>query len=441
MVTRAWDQVPVFGWWQTQPGVPLPAGSKLRQSIVGADRVRRVDGRMIYPGAIVREVTIGKPEDQDDTIKARIHDAMRAAAEAAALAAEEEFDSVAWEAEWTAALGSAVFTSFYATDDPDITPQGWQVRIEEIIPGNVGKSYLIEPKLVHIDPEDGIPGINLADMDPPPGSPSAPGPVYAKGQPNGIAPLDASAKIPLHFLPDDVGAGLDEAALELWVETHVTPTIPTDVVPTSRTINGKALTANVTLGASDITGLSAALSGKLDTSEVSADLSGTSDTSVVRRAGGRIKAEAAVDGDDVVNKTQMESALGSLTASDVGAVPTSRTVNGKALTSNVTLAASDVSAVPTTRTVNGKALSANVTLTASDVSAKAGDWKPAAADVSDSTATGRALMTAATAADARTTLGVVVGGSGRIVVVDDVSDYPSSVPGGGLAGDIVVVTG
>lgn len=59
----------------------------------------------------------------------------------------------------------------------------------------------------------------------------------------------------------------------------------------------------------------------------------------------------------------------SLTASDVGAVPTSRKVNNKALSSDISLSASDVSAVPTTRTVNGKALSANITLSASDVGA------------------------------------------------------------------------
>lgn len=87
-----------------------------------------------------------------------------------------------------------------------------------------------------------------------------------------------------------------------------------------------------------------------------------------------------------------------LTASDVGAVPTSRTVNGKALSSDVSLSASDVSAlsndrtitingvsknlssnpsftveaeagVPATRTINGHALSDDVTLTASDVGA------------------------------------------------------------------------
>lgn len=71
------------------------------------------------------------------------------------------------------------------------------------------------------------------------------------------------------------------------------------------------------------------------------------------------------------------------TASEVGAVPTSRTVNGKALSQNITLSASDVGArpstwtptaadvgaVPTSRTINGKALSSNITLTADDVNA------------------------------------------------------------------------
>ena len=54
---------------------------------------------------------------------------------------------------------------------------------------------------------------------------------------------------------------------------------------------------------------------------------------------------------------------------DTAAVPTTRKVNGKALSSDITLTASDVSAVPTTRTVNGKALSSDITLSATDVSA------------------------------------------------------------------------
>lgn len=75
-----------------------------------------------------------------------------------------------------------------------------------------------------------------------------------------------------------------------------------------------------------------------------------------------------------------------LDAADVGAVPTTRTVAGKALSSDVTLAASDVGAVPTTRTVNGKPLSANVTLAAGDVGAVPTDrtvnGKPLSANVS-----------------------------------------------------------
>lgn len=50
-------------------------------------------------------------------------------------------------------------------------------------------------------------------------------------------------------------------------------------------------------------------------------------------------------------------------------VPLTRTVNNKALSSDITLGASDVGAVPTSRTVNGKALSSDINLNASDVGA------------------------------------------------------------------------
>lgn len=56
-------------------------------------------------------------------------------------------------------------------------------------------------------------------------------------------------------------------------------------------------------------------------------------------------------------------------AADVGAVPTTRTVNGKALSDNISLTAGDVGAVPTSRKVNNKPLSSDVTLTAADVGA------------------------------------------------------------------------
>lgn len=49
-------------------------------------------------------------------------------------------------------------------------------------------------------------------------------------------------------------------------------------------------------------------------------------------------------------------------AEDVGAVPTTRKVNEKALSSDVTLSAADVDAVPTARKVNGRALTADLDL-------------------------------------------------------------------------------
>ena len=67
-----------------------------------------------------------------------------------------------------------------------------------------------------------------------------------------------------------------------------------------------------------------------------------------------------------------------------GYVADTTTVNGKPLSSNVTLAAADVGAVPTSRTVNGKALSGDISLTASDVGALAsgGTAAKATADAS-----------------------------------------------------------
>lgn len=67
--------------------------------------------------------------------------------------------------------------------------------------------------------------------------------------------------------------------------------------------------------------------------------------------------------------------------SDTSRVPTTRKVNGHALSSDVTVSASDVGAVPTTRKVNGHALSSDVTVTAADVSAIPTSAKGAASGV------------------------------------------------------------
>lgn len=83
------------------------------------------------------------------------------------------------------------------------------------------------------------------------------------------------------------------------------------------------------------------------------------------------------------------------TASEVGAVPTTRTVNGKSLSTNITLNANDVQArpydwmpeagdigaVPTYRKINNKPLSTDIHLTASDVDARPGNWMPHKSDI------------------------------------------------------------
>lgn len=98
---------------------------------------------------------------------------------------------------------------------------------------------------------------------------------------------------------------------------------------------------------------------------------------------GRTGAVVPASGDYTADQVGARPSTWTPSASDVGAVPTSRTVNGKALSRNISLTASDVGArantwtptasevgaVPTSRTVNGQALSQNITLDAEDVGA------------------------------------------------------------------------
>ena len=98
---------------------------------------------------------------------------------------------------------------------------------------------------------------------------------------------------------------------------------------------------------------------------------------------GRTGAVTPQSGDYTAEMVGARPSTWTPSAEDIGAVPTSRTVNGKALSENISLTAddvgarsntwmptaSDVGAVPTTRTINSKPLSSDVTLTAEDVGA------------------------------------------------------------------------
>lgn len=102
-------------------------------------------------------------------------------------------------------------------------------------------------------------------------------------------------------------------------------------VPTSRKINGKALTSDITLSASDVSALPSSTSIPSKTSDLTNDsgfITGYTET------------------DPTVPSWAKASSKPSYTASEVGAVPTTRTVNGKALSANISLDASDVGALP-----------------------------------------------------------------------------------------------
>ena len=92
----------------------------------------------------------------------------------------------------------------------------------------------------------------------------------------------------------------------------------------------------------------------------------------------------AVPSTRTVNSKALSSDI-TLDYSDVGAVPSTRTVNSKALSSDITLNYSDVGAVPTTRTINSKSLSSDISLSASDVGAAASSHDHSASDITSGT--------------------------------------------------------
>lgn len=76
-----------------------------------------------------------------------------------------------------------------------------------------------------------------------------------------------------------------------------------------------------------------------------------------------------IDGETIITAQNLNDIQDEVIAHETNKVPTSRTVNSKALSSNITLNASDVGAVPTTRKINSKALSSDITLSPNDVGA------------------------------------------------------------------------
>ena len=185
--SSGWDRVPVFGVWLRSDNTP--SGGKV--TLAANSRITRVDGRTIYPEGASVSLVIGDPTAQDSTVRSAVRGSWRAN-DATLLGAE--FDGVAWDSWWDdVVVPAAIFTSFPATDDPDIVQHDWSVTVTESLISGRGKIYSITPLMTHL--ETAIPGINLGAIEVPPGSPTATAPMYAKGVAGGVAALDLDGDV------------------------------------------------------------------------------------------------------------------------------------------------------------------------------------------------------------------------------------------------------
>lgn len=246
--TSGWDRIPVFGWYFAAGEVPV--AGLIRQEI--AERVNLVDGTGIYPKGMVVSTAIGDPDAQDPAIRSLIRQAYRDLHSDANTMPNGPgpFNGTAFDAWWDARLPAAVFTSFYASDDPNIVQTGYQVKISERLIAANGQEFYIEPRLSDLD--TAIPGINLGLVDVPPGSPTAPAPIYQKGQPGGVAALDLDGDV-VDANGDKVvgggGGGLDEAALAAYLAAN--PQTPADgSVANAEVASGAGITLDKTADSS-----------------------------------------------------------------------------------------------------------------------------------------------------------------------------------------------
>ena len=111
-------------------------------------------------------------------------------------------------------------------------------------------------------------------------------------------------------------------------------------VPTTRTVNGHALSSDITLSASDV---GAQPAGSYASSSHNHDSAYVAKTQTTK---GGVLTTNATTGAVEVSSTIAQSKVTNLTNDLAAKVPTTRTVNGHALSSDITLSASDVGAQP-----------------------------------------------------------------------------------------------
>ena len=210
----------------------------------------------------------------------------------------------------------------------------------------------------------------------------------------------------------------------------------TDAVPNTRKVNNKALSSDISLTASDVGAATSAQGTKADSalqgvkvngtlvtpdSNKTVNIDATSISAATPEQGA--KADSAIQGiqGNGTTITPNVNKIVNITPSNIGAVPTSRTVNGKVLSSNISLTASDVGAatsshgnhVPTVQTASNKIFLRNdntwQTITPSNIGAAASSHNHSASNITSGTLPISRGGTGATSASAAlSNLGVTI---------------------------------
>lgn len=341
--SRRWDRIPIYGVY-AHPGGASIGGTV---TFTFTQRVLRVDGRVIYAAGATLSVAIGDTAAQDSTIRASVRDAWRAADQAAA---GESWDGLAWDVWWDdMVVPNAVFVGFPGLDDPDIVhnPENLgSVTVKEVLSAGTGRTYPIVPLVAHLDLP--VPGINLGTIEVPPGSPTNPAPMYAKGVAGGVASLGLDGRVPADQLPDYIGGG----GVSSWDDLEDKPAV-------------------IAAGASQAAARTAIAAAPSDHSHEAVQIEDS--TSVGREVLTAANAAAA--------RTAIGAGTSSLeigtTSSTAAAGDDSRIVEAAQQSANL----SDLSSATTARSNLGLGDSATLSVGTSAGTVKPGEWTPTVADV------------------------------------------------------------
>ena len=186
-----------------------------------------------------------------------------------------------------------------------------------------------------------------------------------RGGPNGIAELGEDGKVPAGQLPE---MDYDPAGSAAGVQANLTSHInnksnphgvsPSQIgaVPTTRKVNNKALSADVSLSAADVGAIPSAQKGTAG-GVASLGSDGKVPAGQLPEMDYDPAGSAAGVQANLTSHINNKSNPHGVSPSQIGAVPTTRKVNNKALSADVSLSAADVGALP----ITGGTLSGNLT--------------------------------------------------------------------------------